>query len=310
MRDEEDQRPTDRMRIRMRPISIVLATAVLATFASSSGADGAPRPAPATPLGVLPAGACGFDPYLGGACTSAASFAVTWDASDAAAATTLLATARTKSLAVGYPFAASYDELAARDATKKGIAIILGLFATEAEARSLATSSSANVVALTSVEAKFARDSARQQAFPTYDRYEASSYVAIEMLDDAKAFSAADVGAIDAQGASGPLGPRIQRRTAAIAAATARCTVARGRVFSATRARAFQFARAWMPVTCPDGSEAWVSERVTRFESVVTRDGRLHQVIEVSCDVPTLEARSFATPLSSAVGDIVVGHCD
>lgn len=294
----------------MRRSALVLTLAACATFAAPSGADGPARPPPAAPMGVLPAGLCGFDPYLGGACTSAASFAVTLDATDATTATTLLASARTKTLSVGYPFAVTYDDLPARDATKKGIAIVLGLFATEPEARALAASASAGVIPLTSVDAKFARDSARQQAFPTYDRYQASSYVAIEVLDDAPALSLADVVALEAKWQTLPVAAQIARRTAAIPTATARCTVARGRVFSASRARVYQFRRAWMPVACADGSEAWVSERVTRFESVVTPDAKLHQVVQVDCDVPALETRPFATPLSTALGTLVAGHCD
>lgn len=273
------------------------------------------------PRGLMPAGTCGFDPYLREACAAgddaapAPTYAVVTSRADdpRAAEAALRETPRFG----GYPFAVSFDDLPAADASARGIAVVAGLFGQREDADAYALAlGRAEVLPLATVAAH-----ERRLAAGTYanedDREKHIRHV-VELAGDTPAYDAADLGrtesALDeALGAHWVRLPAQQgRRAAALARLRPRCTLPAGRVFVTDGQALYGFRRMYAPVTCDDGSEAWVPWRATRLESAVLWEGgawKVHQVILVECDVPTVETR----PLGLAppgLGPITEASCE
>lgn len=104
----------------------------------------------------------------------------------------------------------------------------------------------------------------------------------------------------------------VERRTRAIAVLKPNCEVRAGRIFLATGRELYTFGRDYAPVTCGDGSRAWVPRRTTRVESAVIpgKEGAsLFQVILVECDTPTIEHRPFVSGPPPQVPAIDAGSC-
>lgn len=258
-------------------------------------ADPAGPPALARPL---PAGACGFDPYLGEACGESPEpgFAVVLlRTEDLRAAERALARAPH---AGGYPFVATLDELPAQDARLRGIVVIAGLWANAADATAAARAAGGEVLPLAS------QDEFRRRQYggvEKYEAYEARVSHAVEITSATPAYRAEDLERVetdlDEELATKwvPMPEQYVRRARALAALVPACTVAAGRVFATNERELYRFRRTYAPAKCDDGREAWVPWRATRRESVVA-DGRVHQVILVECDVPTLETRPLGAP--------------
>jgi hypothetical protein len=298
----------------MRRWVVLLAVAACArgpVHETAFAVEGSPRPGRAPP-GLLPAGACGYDPYLGDACSDAPRFAVVARrVSDAATAESALAAA--PHLA-GYPFAASFDEIAAADARRRGVMVVVGLFAARRDADAWASALHDDVVPLASVEELNRR---RYDDVKDWDRHEASIVRVVETTAPTAAFAGSDLERVESE-----LDERLARnwtklpgqqlrRVRALASLSPRCTLDAGRVFVTDEATLYRFLRHYAPVTCPDGRRAWVPWRATRLESAVVRAGDqldVHQVILVECDVPTLETRPLG-PAPDALGALTDEHC-
>jgi hypothetical protein len=238
----------------------------------------------------LPAGACGFDGILSG-CKGNARWAVVAEiARDDLAATTALRHARAAKVADGYPFAIHTDQLPPAD-FREGIAIVLGLFEKERDARDEASALQATVVELATWE-KY-----RERA-PDFGDHRA----VIEMLEDAPAFYGRDVRALE-KTLTGPLKDDVARRAAFVKERASECRVHRGDVFVTKEREVAELSYAWAPVQCDDRREAFVLERATRFKAVVTHDRppTISQVVQVQC-APTIETRPFGTP-AGALGE-------
>jgi hypothetical protein len=245
---------------------------------SASTVAAAPRPDP------LPAGACGFDGTLAQACITAPRWAVIARmAHGESEATQALARARTLPLVAGYPFAAHSEELPTAD-FRPGVAIVLGLFLKEADARDEAKVLGAEAVELATRE-KY------RERWPDFDEH----HSAIEMLEDAPAFEERAVREL-ARTAHGPLKKDVDERIAFARDHASVCRAHRGDVFVALRRTIQEFSYGWVPVRCGD-VDAFVDERATRFEAVVKHDRppMIWQVVQVMC-APTMESRAFGVP--------------
>lgn len=245
----------------------------------------------------LPAGLCGFDDYLRDECSDQIARAVVIvrgqlaDAHDAEAA---LAKARAlPGLALGYPFAVHHHDLAARD-RHDGIAVVVAAFASRAGAvvwQKEHGGDASEVVDLLSPEKAAERRAG-----------DAKRRVVVEVVTPTAAWDAATLeGLANAE-------PERKQRELARSRLTAACTVERGRLFVAARDDLYKWSREYAPVEC-NGRAAWIPWRATRLESVVTRSSGqavIHQVIDVTCDSPTVEDRPFGVR-SGAL--LAFGHC-
>ena len=246
---------------------------------------------------LLAAGLCGLDPYLNQPCDGLPSphFAVLLLATeDVAAVENALHKAGILGLAAGYPFAASFDDLRTHDPSRRGIAVVAGLFAEREDAERYREHlpAGAELVELTLEEEPFDFDNtsvvvvtepATAWSYEDLDRVEKD-------LDETLAKKWVT------------LPKQRERRLAALAKLTPRCVVAPGRVSWVRKRKLHAFLQNYAPVSCADGREAWIEWRATRLESVVTRSGGVilvHQVVLVECDVPTIETRRWGAPLAA-----------
>ncbi|NUO52218.1 MAG: hypothetical protein HOV80_25475 [Polyangiaceae bacterium] len=262
-------------------------------------------------LGLWPAGTCGFDPYLSGACDTfeAPRFAVVLSehakhqipsrkfrrmSDDAASslgpsralfgdlpvrpqdelarAERALEAARSLGLAAGYPFAVSYDDLPARDEKKRGVAIVAGLFATKAEADELVASKH---LAAQVVELAPAL-AAQMDCSDDYEACTATQITVVEMLAPTKAYSTATIEKLIEEQNELPwvkYDKAALRERKALERLPSACEVKAGQLFLAKGNRLYRQMRKYAPVTCPSGAEAWVPWRATRLESAVLRKG-------------------------------------
>jgi len=212
---------------------------------------------------------------------------------------------------VGYPFAASFDELPAADARVRGIGVFAGLFRARRDADAYARTLRAGVVPLATPD-EFAR-----RAYPgsgSYDDFAAHVQRVVEMAAASPAYAEADLEQVEHE-----LDERLARewtklpgqqtrRAAALSKLVPLCTVGAGRVYLTNEHALFAFRRTYAPVTCDDGRNAWVPWRATRLESAVVGE-RVHQVVLVECDVPTVEVRAVGAP-PAALGVLSDGRCD
>ena len=243
-----------------------------------------PRPDP------LPAGACGFDGTLSQSCSATPRWAVIATmAQSEADAKKRLARARALPLVAGYPFAAHAEELPTAD-FRPGIAIVLGLFEKERDARDEAKALGAEAIELSTWE-KY------RERFPRFEDH----HSAIEILEDAPAFEERSIEDLQ-RTMRGPLKDDVDRRIAFAREHASLCRVARGDVFVALPRKIEEFSYAWVPVTCA-GREAFVDLRATRFKAVVKHDRPpvIWQVVQVQC-APTMESRPFGSP-AGALGE-------
>ena len=289
----------------MRKTVACLALVACAHAPSSETAFAVGTPEPA---GLLPAGTCGFNPYLGDACTEAPRYAVvTLRTSDPRAAERALHAAPRFA---GDPFAESFDVLPAADAKVRGLGVFAGLFRERRDADSYARALHAEVVALTTID----EFQARQEASGDFDAHERSIVRAVQTSGETPAYAESDLERVERE-----LDERLvthwtkmpaqqERRVAELSKLKPLCTVAADRVFATDQLTLFRFRRMYAPVTCEDGRRAWVPWRATRLESAFVGE-RVHQVILVECDVPTLETRAPGPP-SRALGPLTDDACD
>lgn len=273
------------------------------------GCATAPGSAPSTPIDVtltsaspdepLPAGVCGFNTYLSTECGSGlaqAAVIVRGRLLDGPSAERALARVRSgPALPLGYPFAVSHHDLFVRDA-RDGVAVVLGTFTSRAGAakwsKALALGDTEIVDLVTPDEAN------RRQV----ERGEDRSRVVVEVVTSTAAWDAKTLEALAAAE------PERKQRELARGGLTPTCTVERGHVHLTNRAELYRWNREYAPVLC-NGRTAWIPWRSTRLESVVTRTGGqavIHQVIDVTCDAPTVEDRPFGVR-SGAL--LAFGHC-
>lgn len=285
---------------------------------------------PAPPGELWPAGTCGFDPYLDGACSDrgAPRFAVVLGQfasgqvparhstrapakprvpavaeDELAHAERALAEARGLGLPPGYPLVLSWDDLPARGENRRGLALVAGLFGARAPAERWARARglSAEIVELAPAGA------AQPTCEDDYEACMASRVSAVEVFVPTRAYDAQSLEALVAQQDELPwvrFELAVARREKALEAVPAACEIEVGRVFLAPKNRLYRFLRQYAPVRCRDGREAWIPWRATRLESVVTPGARgpeLHQVVLVECDVPTLEGRPFVPKIPAMV---------
>jgi hypothetical protein len=254
---------------------------------------------------LLPAGLCAFEPYLSDACNGAplARFAVVLaGAGDRAAAEKTLRRGQALGLAAGYPFAATFDEMPAKDPQRQGIAVVAGLFAEKVHAEVYLKHLPPGTELLELASPQEASKRASAPAGMSWDDFEKTRSEAVVIAEDTPAWSEGDLDRVEAQldenlAKKWVMPPEQKvRRDRALGATKHRCTIARGRVFTSSRQKLYRFRRTYAPAQCDDGSEVWVEWRATRRESVVTRskDGAVvHQVIRVECDQPAVETRRF-----------------
>lgn len=317
--------------------------ATASSIASVQAAASAALPAPtraaqdralgtAPPDDLWPAGTCGFDPYLGGACDDrgAPHFAVVLGefarhqlpsrrfkrlsadpgqravrglvadgpvraVDDLARAERALSDAQKLHLPPGYPLVLSWDDMPAMDEGRRGLALVAGLFGERASAERWVRESKlkAEVVELAPAGA------AQPMCEGDYEACMGSRVSAVEVFVPSKAYDTKALEALDAEQDQLPwirLDLAVARYDQALAKLPPACEIEAGRVFVATNDKLYRFQRRHAPVRCKDGREAWVPWRATRLESIVTTgaDGpELHQVVLVECDVPTIEDRPF-----------------
>jgi len=270
-----------------------------------------PMPPPTANMSaLLAAGLCGFDNYLSESCAEAPPprWAVVLRVSHSAAdIEATLRKAAVLELAAGYPFAVSLDDLPAAD-RRKGLAVVAGLFASKppAEAYARELPSSARLLELAALVEEppgfyMLRDPKGPSARDARVR-------AVELVEDTPAWSRPELERVEHELDEAlarkwvKLPKQRARREAALAKLDPRCTLERGRVFTAKDADFYGWRRNYAPVQCPDGARAWVPWRATRLESVVVRAGgaaKVHQVILVECDQATVETRAFSSPSSA-----------
>jgi hypothetical protein len=252
---------------------------------------------PTAPTSLMPAGTCGFDAYLGDVCNEAPRFAVlTLRTSDARAAERALAAAPR---IAGYPFAESFDVIPTANAKIRGIGVFAGLFRERPDADAYARSIHGEVVALGVVDGipsdehlmRVVVTAARTRAYAREDlervEHELDERLAVEWTK---------------------LPRQQERRASALAKLTPICSVDADRVFVIDQHELYAFRRTYAPVTCDDGRRAWIPWRATRLESAFVGE-RVHQVILVECDVPTLETRAPGPP-HDALGLLTTAACD
>src|SRR5262249_33086677 len=153
----------------------------------------------------------------------------------------------------------------------KGLAVVAGLFATRVPAdeykRHLPSSAQlvelAKLVELTAGLFRLADSLDR----PTGD----SRISAVELAQDTPAWGAADLERVEKELDEAlakkwvKLPKQRARREAALAKLDPLCRLERGRVFAARENELWKFHRAYAPVHCADGTEAWVPWRATRL---------------------------------------------
>lgn len=265
--------------------------------------------APAPLAARLPAGPCGFDPYLEDACTEAPRFAVvTMRTSDPRAAERAL---RAMPAGDGYPFAESFDVIPAADPRVRGIGVFAGLFRDRGDAEARAAQIGGELVPLASLEEQRRRFA---MSLKDGEARERAVVRVVETTAETPAWAAEDLARVE-QDLDEALGVKWTglegqqtRRAAALAALAPRCTVAVERVFVTNAEALYRFRRTYAPVVCDDGRPAWIPWRATRLESAVV-DGRVHQVVLVECDVPTLETRELGARPKD-LGPLTLARCD
>ena len=283
----------------MRKIPALLALAACAHAPTIAVRDTTPAPP------ALPAGTCGFDPYLQEACTDAPSFAVVLSrTNDARAAERAL---RAMPARDGYPFVESFDVLPAADANVRGMGVFAGLYRDRRGAEARAAEVGGEVTPLATVDA-FQRRGCAGAA--DSDACERSMTRVVQTSARTPAWDAADLERVEREIDEKwvPLPAQQRRRAAELAKLTPRCTIGPARVFVTNENAIYRFMRTYAPVVCDDGRPAWIPWRATRLESAVVND-RVHQVILVECDVPTLETRPLGPP-SPEYGPLTNGRCD
>ncbi len=252
--------------------------------------------------GLLPAGTCGYAPYLDNACASDdPDFAVTtWRGSDVRSAEAAL---RHGPRVGGYPFAVSFDDLPPADARVRGIAVVAGLFVTREDAAAYRRALGRGQVVPLASGAEYRHRIHGNHRYASFDEQQKAIHHVVQIATDTLAYDAKDLERIERAFDEGPWVPfRAQqtRRAAALARLRPRCRLRAGRVFVTNGVVLYNFMRSYAPVTCDDGREAWVPWRATRLESTVVREHgafEVHQVIDVECDVPRLETRAFGRVL-------------
>jgi hypothetical protein len=187
---------------------------------------------------------------------------------DAREATAAIRSLRGRGLAPGYPWAVAEPYVGVAGS---GIAVVVGLFATTADAE--AWRARLPDVPLTLAPLLGEREALA--AVQTLQRGQVRRVVQIVAPAPVPAYSAADV----ARPSASDQRPR--------AALRPRCTVAPDTVFES--GEAITYTRDWEPVRC-GGVTAFVRRSATNAEAVVWRgyDGhpRITQVTEVACDCP------------------------
>jgi hypothetical protein len=257
---------------------------------------------------ILPAGPCGFDPYLDGPCAGFASarYAVVLGERRVVAdyrptgtepvpeLEAILARSEHQNPTAGYPFAVSYDEMLAVD-SRRGVAVIGALFAElrPAQAHVMARAPGAEIVALLAGEHGGAWQcrargeswcEARFTVVQTTVRTAAWSWHDLKNVEER--LQQATVGALDAL---------TKERQRLLQALTPKCTVEAGRLFVTKSGFGWRYA----PVRCDSGEEAGIPAQATRTNSVVTRSNgvaKTHRVVGVECDMPAFETSSFGLP--------------
>jgi hypothetical protein len=225
--------------------------------------EAASEPSPYLRSPLLPAGLCGFDRYLRVACAGAPEprFAVVLDPhDDPAAAEQLIAAGKLAGLPLGYPFAATFEQMPATDAKRRGLTVVMGLFAEQAAAESY----------------RERHPSLRSELVPlaTPDSVPVSvEWIAVELSRSTSAFLQREL----EDGTEQP-----------------HCVLPRGRVFAVANERIYGLAHPHVPVHCDDGAKAWVPLEATRVDSVILKErGSMvrYQILEISCDEPIYEKR-------------------
>jgi hypothetical protein len=281
--------------------------------------------------GPMPAGLCGFEPYLSSACGDAysepprvalvlrappakqASLAPTEkmffadmpaprpsppvvSADEIARARNLLAHGKTLGFAAGYPFAIDWHELPSADRSRRGIAIVGGLFKERELAKRWLARRPAIASAVDVVDLGDASEYERRQN-PTdgdYTRFLATRRVVVEVIEEARAFDDATVERFFERADHNR-----DRLVAALAKTEPKCTVPAGSLFVSSREELYRMNRELAPVMC-GRTRAWIAWTATRLEAVVTRSKKgpplIHQVVEVSCDSPSIATRPFGSP--------------
>jgi hypothetical protein len=249
--------------------------------ASGAASQGAPEAA------ILPAGLCGFDPYLDEPCRGFASprFAVVLGerrvADDYRLSATeplreleaTLAQGKGHGMTVGYPFAVSYDDMLAAD-SRRGVAVVGALFAElrQAQAYVTAHAQGAEIVALRAGE-----HGGMWQCEARGESWCEARFSVVQTTVRTAAWSWHDL-----------------EQTEELPELPPRCTIEAGRLF-ATKS---DFGWSFIPVLCDSGEEVGVPAQATRVNSVVTdSEGvpRIHRIVIVECDTPTIETRTFGS---------------
>lgn len=263
-----------------------------------------------TTAAILPAGQCRFDPYLEETChRDTPRFAVTVSERDAAAATRAIAAHR--DLPAGYPFAVSSADLGL-GGDRSAIVVVTGLFASEAAAKTMRDALGTGWVRpLATPEAVTRGNLCLGDA--SYDDCMRKHIVAVQMAVSAPAYAEADVQRVTDlldQGTWEPFPKAVAHTAALISVAKPVCTVGAGTVHATNEHDLYGFRRRFAPVTCVDGTHAWVDWRATRLESTVGLDGTIDQVILVECDTPKIEHRSAFAPAPLEPTNLSAASCD
>ncbi len=272
--------------------------------APAPASESTPAPAPeaaaraaeaatAAPAGVLPAGLYFRDHVYKSICEDCAAptaAAVAGVYGDAAAAQAAVARVAAMRLAPGYPLVLHSDDLGFTSAKVRGVAVILGLFRTTAEARGWLTSANppggSRVLALLDADAAFARLDAQRGDTAGI---ETPRIVRIDAGPPAPAWSRRELDAWhDAENSGEPPDPY---------AAEPACTIAPGTIFLLDREEMWRYDPEHLPVTCPGGEPALVRKDRTLLDAAIIArpDGtaELHQVMSVTCDHPDIQTWTY-----------------
>jgi hypothetical protein len=322
--------------------SISLSATLACSAPAGAGSDGALVVVPNAPRATAPAsieddseandaypaGLCGLEPYLASVCGEVPPprFAVVLDeifyftagAGGGAArfiavakpppehffelAERALAAGRALDLAPGFPFMVTYDQMPAADESKRGGAVVAGLFASEAGARRLvarAKLGDAAIVPLADLETV-------RKRWP----HGRPATMAVEITLPTNAYDPADIErleeALNSQNHRS-YAELLERREAGLRKLVPACSLAPGRLFSVEGSVVDEHRRAFAPVQCGT-KRAWAPWAATRLDGVVAMQPSgpmFFQVVLVECDVPTLTSRplsSSASVLPAAVG--------
>jgi len=279
------------------------------------------------PGGLLPAGLCGFNPYLSPPCDDELlpRFAVVLAELGAGTmgkprprphpallgdmavrphdelreAERAMTRGRQLGLPAGYPFAVSYDEMPAADG-RRALAVVAGLFILRDEAEEFirARSLSARVVALGGTDDALCLEDDHLACMK-------GLRTVVEVTTGGAAYAQKDLTALEERLSSVTGGEIERERERSMATMKPVCTVQPGHVALTDQHELYGFSREFAPVTCPDGSRAWTAWRNTRLQSVVVQEREgvfIHQVVSVSCDSPTVDRRAFgAAPVRTQV---------